>query len=128
MPLPSRPFPSFTPFTWFRQHAEHTPIRLLLLTLLLLLPCVLYAADRYADMWAAQALDDMVAEARVRLTLRQRTVNDEFELAFAGLRRLPDLLALDDRIRDEVAPRPEAAPPPTPAHTPPHGAPPSTPS
>ncbi|WP_353116069.1 diguanylate cyclase [Nitratidesulfovibrio sp.] len=115
MPLPARPF---SPFTRFRQHAEHTPIRLLLLTLLLLLPCVLYAADRYADMWAAHALDDMVAEARVRLTLRQRTVNDEFELAFAGLRRLPDLLALDDRIRDEVAPRPEAAPPPTPAHTP----------
>ena len=107
MPLPPRPL---SPFTWFRQHAERTPLRLLLLTLVLLLPCVLYAADRYADMWAVRALDETVAEARTRLALRQRTMNDEFELAFAGLRRLPDLLALDDRVRDEVAPRPEAAP------------------
>lgn len=107
MPLPPR-LPS--PFTWFRQQAERTPLRLLLLTLVLLLPCVLYAADRYADMWAVHALDDIVAEARARLALRQRTMNDEFELAFAGLRRLPDLLAQDDRVRDEVAPRPEAAP------------------
>ena len=97
MPLPARPL---SPFTRFRQHAESTPIRLLLLTLVVLLPCVLYAADRYADMWAARALDEIVDEARARLALRQRTVNDEFELAFAGLRRLPDLLALDDRIRD----------------------------
>uniref|UniRef100_B8DNJ7 diguanylate cyclase n=1 Tax=Nitratidesulfovibrio vulgaris (strain DSM 19637 / Miyazaki F) TaxID=883 RepID=B8DNJ7_NITV9 len=107
MPLLPRPL---SPFTLFRQHAERTPIRLLLLTLMLLLPCVLYVADRYADMWAVRALDDMVANAKARLALRQRTVNDEFELAFAGLRRLPDLLAQDDRIRDEAAPRPEAAP------------------
>ncbi|MBG3876305.1 diguanylate cyclase [Desulfovibrio oxamicus] len=107
MPSPPRPL---SPVTWFRQHAERTPLRLLLLTLVVLLPCVLYAADKYADMWAVRALDETVAEARARLALRQRTMNDEFELAFAGLRRLPDLLALDDRVRDEVAPRPEAAP------------------
>lgn len=115
MPLPRRLSP---PFTLFRQRAERTPIRLLLLMLVVLLPCVLYVADRYADAWAVHALDDIVADARARLALRQRTVNDEFELAFAGLRRLPDLLAQDDRIRDAMAPRPEAAPPPTPAHTP----------
>jgi len=107
MPLPPRPL---SPFTLFRQHAERTPIRVLLLTLLALLPCVLYMANTYADMWAARALDDIVAEARTRLTLRQLTVNDEFELAFTGLRRLPDLLAQDDRIRGEFATWPEADP------------------
>lgn len=107
MPLLPR---QFAPLTRFRHHAERTPIRLLLATLALLLAPVLYVADTYADMWAARALEDIVSGARTRLALRQRTVNDEFELAFAGLRRLPDLLAQDDRVRDEVAPRPGAAP------------------
>ena len=111
MPLPS------SPLAQFRHHAERTPIRLLLAMLAMLLAPVLYAADRYADMWAAHALDDLLAEAHKRLALRQRAMNDEFELAFTSLHKLPDLLAHDERIREEVVPRPEAAPP-TPAHTP----------
>lgn len=110
MPLPSLASHPLAPFTLFRLHAERAPLRLLLATLAVLLAPVLYAADRYADMWAARAMDDIVSDARARLTLRQRTVNDEFELAFANLRRLPDLLSLDERVRDEVAPRPDAPP------------------
>ncbi len=110
MPLLPPASHPFAPFTLFRLHAERTPLRLLLMMLAVLLGPVLYAADRYADMWAACALDDIVSDARARLTLRQRTVNDEFELAFASLRRLPDLLSLDERVRDEVAPRPDSHP------------------
>lgn len=108
---------SSRPFALFRHHAERTPIRLLLAMLAVLLWPVLYTADKYADMWAAHALDELVAEAQKRLVLRQRAMNDEFELAFASLRRLPDLLAHDERVRDEVAPRPEADPA-NPSHSP----------
>lgn len=86
----------------FRNLAEQHPTRLLLALVALLFVPVLLAAEWYADGWAQRATAALAQDSASHLEERLRAEEDELELIFASLRRLPELLALDERVIDAV--------------------------